>query len=883
MSEQTTTRRPATPEEMEEARVLIERALERGGAGALSNIRPLAFESVASSPNISLLEKTLLVAPRVNPLFQAVLLALGFDRSGSRSFAIGAGEDLQKKVLLSLLQAIPGASLRTGRASERVSNMGLDGSNYSNLTNEIYYELQRCAAGSKLSQSEVSDALWGQGNSPSWRINSAGEIDERWTGHSLVTLSSNGSQIHITVSSAWSGGSKGISFWEGSPDFNLLRFRGKRDPLALSPSEALAALETAGAWGFPVVDGGGSEVHLDAARKAVAIESVPGSPGRARALAPREIVEAMPTARQEEFDLGQLGQSQIFAKELASEEAVSFARSARRVARSQGAEVHLDERVEDIIEMRGAKAQGNRQPLRPYQDEAVSLHLRTRWGYVNACAPGLGKTLMALRAQREKSQQKKGYRSLVVCPAAIRSQWISEAARFFPEAKVATFTAKEIPGELPQFLQNSGSDPALVFLSYDAMRGASEILAQTRWDDLVCDEAAILGSTGTGRTQALWEIRRGSECAVALTGTPINKSLDDLGCIVAWVRGDETAFYGQKLSRRFDMSLDSDVEAMWDALGPTVFRRDRSEIADQLPHIDTEVLRIDPEPAELALARGAQDELRKIYDSLQKKLEIAESLRPDDPKLQRAREDMQKIRGAVLGGVTLARMAASDPGAVAARKGDSAGAALLDSSGLIEPAVRTGGTKRKLVCGLVEDLVGQGDAVLLFTDFSSVADNLAEDLRGAGVRVGTFTGKNSGKQREKAAADFQAGKLDCLVLTGAGREGLNLQRASVLVHYDLPWVPSQVVQRVGRASRFGSTSDKLQVIIPITNGTIEERVASILVPRAVEALRALDSHRGVDGSETEVGLAIGGLEEGGSAPSGQEGLFNLAREVLRGE
>lgn len=862
------TRRPPTDQEMTEAETLIREALDKEGAEALQNIRPLAVRvwSEEDWSEDTLLRDPIRMVPDVSPLFRSVLYALGFQLVGSRSFAIGAGEDLQPKILLSLLQAIPGHAIRTGRASERVGATGMDGGGHSNISNEIYYELQRSPGGSRLSQSDIDRALWGDGG-PRWGMNQADETEERWREHSLVTLSSNGSQIHITVSSAWHSSRRHMRLWQGGPDLHLLRFRDKRDPLELSPSEGASALETVRAWGFPVI--GSIDNFEEEARRSVVARSVPGSPGQASVIMPENLLGSFP-----EGPFQPLGESSFQAAQLSSEEAACFTED-----RSGNFRVLLDPHITDVIRMRGAKAQGNRDPLRPYQDEAVSLHLATDYGYVNACAPGLGKTLMALQAQREAASKKEGYRSLVVCPAAIRSQWVGEAARFFPEAKVAAMTAREVENDLDTFFANCGSDPALLFLSYDAMRQAADTLEKIAWDDLVCDEAAVLGSTGTARTQALWQLRRVAGRAVALTGTPINKSLDDLGCLVAWARGDERAFFGQKLSRRFDMSQDTDVAALWEALGPTVFRRDRSEIADQLPHIETELLRIDAKPAELALARGAQEELRKIYDRLQEKLEIAETLRPDDPALQQARKDMKKIRGAVLGGVTLARMAASDPGSLQKRSG-SAALELLRTSGLLEPALQEGPTKRRLVCGLVEDLVGQNDSVLIFTDFSSVAENIASDLQDAGVRVGTFTGKNSGKRREKAAEDFQAGKLDCLVLTGAGREGLNLQRASVLIHYDLPWVPSQVVQRVGRASRFGSTSDKLQVLIPIVRGTIEERVASVLVPRAVEALRALDSHRGVEGSETEVGQAIGGLEEAAKPDDRNKSLFDLAGEIL---
>jgi len=577
-----------------------------------------------------------------------------------------------------------------------------------------------------------------------------------------------------------------------------------------------------------------------------------------------------------------LGESRLFEKRMTAFEATNLTKKIKR--KFKAAEIIIDDRVSDVVQMSKAKATGNRDGLRPYQDEAVSLHLSTDFGYVNACAPGLGKTVMALQAMREKAENKQDYRALITCPASIRSQWLSEIKKFFPEAKAITWAGREVEGEIDTFLKSAKGSPAIVLLSYDAMRVAADTLETYSWNDIICDEAAILKNHTTRRSNALWQLRSVADVAVALTGTPINKSLDDLGNIVSWVRDDRSAFHGKKLSRRFDMARDEDIDLLWDSLGPTVFRRDRSEIADQLPDIDTEVIKLDPEPEELALANGARDELKKIYATLQEKLKVAQSVDPDNPAIKEAQSDMKQIRGAVLGGTTLARMAASDPAALENSSSATAGIALLKSAGLIEPALKSGGTKRKLVSGLVSDLTERGDSVLIFTDFSSVAETLVKEISSLGVKVGSFTGKNSGKRREEAVKDFQDGKLDCLVLTGAGREGLNLQRASVLIHYDLPWVPSQVVQRIGRASRFGSTSSKLSVLIPIMKGTIEENVAGLLVPRAIEALRALDSKRGVDGKDTEIGIAISGLEDAAPAEMKENNsLFSLAEEIFATE
>lgn len=472
------------------------------------------------------------------------------------------------------------------------------------------------------------------------------------------------------------------------------------------------------------------------------------------------------------------------------------------------------------------------------------------------------------------------YRALVAVPAAIRSQWGREAARWFPEAKVVTLTSKADAELVEDTLAAAGSTPVLVVASYEMTARNVAMLEKTRWNDLFCDEAVVLKNPGSERSKALWRLREVSEVAVALTGTPIDKSLDDLGRLVAWVRGEAEMFDGQRLAKRFDMQDEASIEGFRRAIGPILFRRDRSEIADELPAIETEVVLLDPSPAELRLATAARRELKRIYTELCERLERAAALDPSDKAYQDAKVALAEARGAMLGGVTLARMAASDPHAVAAS--DSAGALLLANAGLVEAATKRLGTKRSQIVELCADLVARGESVLLFTDFSSVAENLVADLRERETPVGAILGGQSDKARTAAALQFQEGEPSVLVCTAAAREGLNLQRATVLVHYDLPWNPSAVVQRQARANRIGATGEKLSVLIPIMTGTIEERVASIVVSRATLALTALDTSRGVDARTTELGQALVGLIDAASAAElGKDAtMLDLAREIL---
>ena len=63
-----------------------------------------------------------------------------------------------------------------------------------------------------------------------------------------------------------------------------------------------------------------------------------------------------------------------------------------------------------------------------------------------------------------------------------------------------------------------------------------------------------------------------------------------------------------------------------------------------------------------------------------------------------------------------------------------------------------------------------------------------------------------------------------LLSSNVGGEGLDLQRASVVVNYDMPWNPAVVEQRIGRVDRFGQDKETIQVMNFLLPGTVEETI-----------------------------------------------------------
>ena len=87
-------------------------------------------------------------------------------------------------------------------------------------------------------------------------------------------------------------------------------------------------------------------------------------------------------------------------------------------------------------------------------------------------------------------------------------------------------------------------------------------------------------------------------------------------------------------------------------------------------------------------------------------------------------------------------------------------------------------------------------------------------------------------QRELAIDDFLE-RIDVPVLltSEVGGEGIDLQRASIVVNYDLPWNPMVVEQRIGRVDRIGQESERIIVCNLVVKDSIEERVVQRLLDK----------------------------------------------------
>ncbi|HEY3948401.1 DEAD/DEAH box helicase [Phenylobacterium sp.] len=112
------------------------------------------------------------------------------------------------------------------------------------------------------------------------------------------------------------------------------------------------------------------------------------------------------------------------------------------------------------------------------------------------------------------------------------------------------------------------------------------------------------------------------------------------------------------------------------------------------------------------------------------------------------------------------------------------------------------GRKRALLAELFDDPGFK--RVIVFTRTKRGADRVARGLEQVGVEAASIHGDKSQGQRERALAEFKAGKVRALVATDIAARGIDIDAVSHVVQFELPNVPESYVHRIGRTARAGA-------------------------------------------------------------------------------
>lgn len=157
------------------------------------------------------------------------------------------------------------------------------------------------------------------------------------------------------------------------------------------------------------------------------------------------------------------------------------------------------------------------------------------------------------------------------------------------------------------------------------------------------------------------------------------------------------------------------------------------------------------------------------------------------------------------------------------------------------------------------------DGMIIFNRTKLGTEELAERLCARGFSAAAINGDMQQAARERTIGMLKEGKIDILVATDVAARGLDVERISHVVNYDVPYDAESYTHRIGRTGRAGRTGDAIMFITPRERTllkTIERATRQPIKPMDLPTLQAVNDVRIAKFKDqiTET-LAAGGLEQ----------------------
>jgi SWI/SNF-related matrix-associated actin-dependent regulator 1 of chromatin subfamily A len=412
--------------------------------------------------------------------------------------------------------------------------------------------------------------------------------------------------------------------------------------------------------------------------------------------------------------------------------------------------------------------------LFPHQVEGAAFLLGPGRGAILADEMGLGKTRQAIVAADAL-----GGDVLVVCPAGLRLNWARELRLALGSADVHVADGRDL------------GSARWTIMSYDMVKRHHARLLERSWRVAILDEAHYIKNRTSQRTRLLvgGDGKRGlpegrvrgvlgrAERVFLLTGTPLTSRPLDLFPLLQAIEhplGDDLMAFAGRYCAAFytgfgwDLKGASNLDELHERLSDVLLRRVKEQVLELPPKLRTYM------PVEVDLAAYRQVWRDHVARSKQRRRRGKRGLLAEIAKLRHA--------------AALAKI----PAALA----------------------------------LVEDMVAQGEKVVVFTAYQAVVDAFVGRFQGQAVRV---TGRMGNKAREASVEAFQqddAVRVFVGNLKAAG-VGITLTAARQVVFTDYSYVPADHLQAEDRPCRIGQR-DAVTVTYLSAVGTLDEEVEQLL-------------------------------------------------------
>ena len=420
--------------------------------------------------------------------------------------------------------------------------------------------------------------------------------------------------------------------------------------------------------------------------------------------------------------------------------------------------------------------------LRHYQQEGFSWLVflyENRFGACLADDMGLGKTLQAItflgHLYTDKSTDLPP--SLIVVPPSLLFNWQSEVQRFCPNLRVGEYHSTNRDLE-------SLRDVHLILTTYNMVHRDIEILEKESFTTLVLDETQNLKNITAARTKAALRLQR--KFTLCLTGTPMENHVGEYYTIMNFAL---PGIFGDYKTFRKEIKAGNDHVLR--RANPFILRRTKEKILKELPP-----------KVENNLYLEMTEEQKEFYTRTVG--EVRE-------EVLEAYKDKTKSQAGIIALSALSRLRQ-----------------ICISPQLVEQEMTDEAPKISYLLDKMEELMDEGHAGLIFSQFTKTLDILERKAKEAKLPTLRLDGSVSAPNRKKLVETFQNSEQPHLFLISlkAGGVGLNLTRANYVFHADPWWNPAVENQASDRAHRMGQ---KQTVFIQrlLMRHTIEEKMIAL--------------------------------------------------------
>jgi superfamily II DNA or RNA helicase len=453
-----------------------------------------------------------------------------------------------------------------------------------------------------------------------------------------------------------------------------------------------------------------------------------------------------------------------------------------------------------------------------YQEEAALRVLGGMRGRaLLADEVGLGKTIEAGLIIKELLVRGLVNSILVICPNSLISQWQAELFEKFNELLLVL--GRDVDTTLAWRCGR-------LIASYESIeeRWHAEELQTQNFDLVILDEAHYLNDPENVRAlETVRSLRK--RYFLLLSATPMHNDLGEFHNILTLLRPGHVGTRREFLSTYVDPDPNSksgarNLGALRRIVQEVMIRNLRTNVAKDHRFPRRKAIRheFDPPKEGLEAYQAVQTFLRKNASEgpLRRLLLDREGL---GERLVSSRSALRQRVGQLA--TILARRGGDQMLSELRRLSDDP---RLDT--LVEPKVQA--TINAVRARVLHPQVSSRCKVIVFSHFNATARMLYKRLSESGVTAYFYDEETDSNVKERSVREFYQADHSVLVCPGEAEQGLNLQFASALINYDLPWDPMRIEQRIGRVQRLGSTASEVEIVNLVLKGTIEQDIIDLL-------------------------------------------------------